>query len=216
MVIEKDAESLRVIAGVQTYSQAHQDLFVRIMLDFKENGFYCEIGGSEPKQSNNTYILERDLGWSGVSLEIEPNLVSQFNQYRNNPCLLQDATKFDYGKYFRNNNFPSQIDYLSCDIDPAKITYQALERLPFSKYRFSVITFEHDLYAAGPEIMMKSRRVLEDLGYFRVVSNVLCCGRDFEDWWVDPVIVPRARFEPFISSKIECADIFNNWHTNEK
>ncbi|NLQ06212.1 hypothetical protein [Cylindrospermopsis raciborskii] len=206
----KDAESLRKIGNYETYSQAHQDLFVRIMLGFKQNGIYVEIGAAEPKQSNNTYILERDLQWIGLSLEIDAALVGEYNSIRNNKCLLADATKFDFDGYFRENRFPTVIDYLSLDIDPAHITYQALENLPLSDYRFSVITYEHDRYASGPEMMVKSRQLLENLGYIRVVSNVRCCGRDFEDWWVDPLIVSPQIYEPFISENIECRDIFKS------
>ena len=61
--MSKDIESYRIINGQSTYSQAYQDLFVRYMLDFKSDGIYVEIGASEPKQSNNTFILETDLGW---------------------------------------------------------------------------------------------------------------------------------------------------------
>jgi len=64
MIYEKDAESLRIIEGYPSYSQAHQDLFVRVMLGFKTGGSYVEIGAAEPKQSNNTFILERDFSWS--------------------------------------------------------------------------------------------------------------------------------------------------------
>lgn len=206
--MEKDAESLRVIGGHNTYSQAHQDLFVRLMLNFKRKGIYIEIGASEPKQSNNTYILERDLQWTGLSLEIEPALVNEYNSARKNKCLIADATKFDFQSYFKGNKFPSLIDYLSLDIDPAHVTFQALKKLPLSDYRFSVITYEHDRYTSGPEMMIKSRQLLEDLGYIRVVSNVQCCGRDFEDWWVNPSTIPRQTYEPFIFENIECSDIF--------
>lgn len=205
-----DAESLRVIEGYQSYSQAHQDLFVRMMLKFKTSGFYVEVGASEPKQSNNTYILERDFDWKGVSLEIDSMLVKQFNNVRNNLCLRADATEFDYAQYFSENNYPKQIDYLSLDIDPAEVTYKALERIPLSEYRFSVITYEHDSYASGTSIMKRSRDYLERFGYVRVVSNVLCCGRDFEDWYIDPIVVPLEIYKSFLSNNIECADIFKN------
>ena len=210
MIHEKDAESLRIIEGCPSYSQAHQDLFVRAMLDFKTGGSYVEIGASEPKQSNNTFILERDFKWSGISFEINPLLVEAFRAVRLNPCLASDATTFDYLNYFTENNFPKQIDYLSLDIDPAEITYQALKRIPLSDYRFSVITYEHDRYSSGADCMKKSRDYLEGFGYVRVVSNVLCCGRDFEDWYVDPSAVDAKVYGQYISEGIECADIFKN------
>ena len=67
---------------------------------------------------------------------IDPILVEDFRAVRKNPCLVADATIFDYMNYFAENKFPKQIDYLSLDVDPAGITYQALQRLPLKDYRF--------------------------------------------------------------------------------
>ena len=202
-------ESLRKINGVFTYSQAHQDLFVREMLGFKKNGHYLEIGAAEPKQSNNTYILELEESWAGLSFDISSELVKEFNDQRKNPCICADATTFDFKKTLVDNGFPRQIDYLSLDIDPAGVTYDALENIPHKDFRFSVITYEHDCYTSGSQYMLKSRRFLESLGYVRVVSNVKVCGRDFEDWYVDPNVISKDIYAPFISENIECEDIFN-------
>lgn len=205
-----EVESLRRVAGHLTYAQAHQDLFVRAMLDFKTDGCYVEIGSAEPMQSNNTYILERDLGWRGISLELDERLVDEFRQVRRNPCISADATTCDFRAIFAEHQLPARIDYLSVDIDPAETTLRALQRLPHDAFRFSVLTFEHDNYVSGPEVMELSRQFLADLGYARVVSNVMVCGRDFEDWYVDPQEVPAARYEPFVCAGLECADVFRN------
>ena len=206
----KDVESHRIVQGYDTYSQAYQDLFVRLMLDFKRDGIYVEIGASEPKQSNNTYILESDLNWKGFSLEIDSKLTDEFNLVRSNKCICEDATKFNFKDAFVKNGYPSRIDYLSLDIDPASVTFTALKNLPLSEYRFSVITYEHDNYTSGPEFMLKSREVLEKHGYVRVVSNVLCCGRDFEDWYVDATHIPIHKYRGLIQEKIECNEIFSS------
>jgi hypothetical protein len=207
---ERDAESLRIIEGHHTYAQAHQDLFVRAMLGFPRGGTYLEIGSAEPRQSSNTYILERDLGWRGLSIDLDPSMVAEFRAARSNPCIEGDATTLDYARYFAEYEFPRQVDYLSLDIDPASVTFNALQRLPHGDYRFSVITYEHDSYVSGGRWMELSREYLARLGYVRVVSNVLCCGRDFEDWYVDPRVVSPEVYEPFISTRTECADIFRN------
>lgn len=207
--MEKEVESHRVINGFETYSQAHQDLFVRYMLDFKQDGIYVEVGAAEPKQSNNTYILEKDLGWRGFSLEIDEKLSEEFNAIRRNKCICADATNFDFKRAFAEKSYPSRIDYLSLDIDPASVTYSTLETLPLNDYRFSVITYEHDNYTSGPEFMLNSRELLERYGYVRVVSNVLCCGRDFEDWYIDPTHISSEKYKALVSAKIECGKIFD-------
>ena len=58
----------RIISKSQ--SQAAQDLFVAVISDAKLNGTFLEIGAGHPFASNNTYLLEHELGWSGHSIDI--------------------------------------------------------------------------------------------------------------------------------------------------
>lgn len=174
-------------------SQAHQDSFVLNALKEKKHGVYVEIGANDPFAGNNTLLLEEDYGWTGVGLEIIPELVEVYNKRRKNPCIEADATKFDYYQYFKENNFPKQIDYLQLDIDPAEQTLSALYKLPLLDYRFSVITYEHDLYVSPSNALIKAEAigVLKGLGYELVMENVTdgIQGREFEDWWVDPRVI---------------------------
>lgn len=173
------------------YSQVGQDQFVIDMLKGKNNGFYVEIGAWHSKDISNTYMLEKDYGWSGVSFEIVPERVDEFNLNRSNECYLADATIFDYEALFDRLNLPKQIDYLQVDIEPAPNSLKALLALPLEKYRFSVITFEHDLYANPKNIKVKNKQkqVLRNLGYKQVRDNVRDGALEFEDWWIDPKVV---------------------------
>jgi len=40
---------------------AKQDVFVVNVLNKKKNGFFLEIGSAQPKDNNNTYVLEKDF-----------------------------------------------------------------------------------------------------------------------------------------------------------
>lgn len=202
---------IRLMKNRKYFSQAGQDLFALEMLDNKLNGFYCEVGGSHPIESNNTFLLESNYNWSGVSLEFQTDLKDYFNLHRQNNCIETDAITFDYYNYFQENSFPNQIDYLSLDIEPAENTYKALLQIPFNKYRFSVITYEHDRYCSGENYMQLSRKYLESLGYLLVVSNVKIFGKDFEDWYVDPNIVSSEIWNKYKSENIEFEDIFKHF-----
>jgi hypothetical protein len=199
---------LKSINNLKTFSQAGQDLFVTRMLNNKIGGFFIEVGGSHPFESNNTILLEKDFKWNGISLEFDSELVSLYNDNRINKSILTDATSFDYLKYFIDNNLPKTIDYLSLDIEPASNTYKAMLKIPFHEYRFSVITYEHENYKEGPEYMNLSRKFLKSHGYQLVVSNVNAYGRDFEDWWIDPNSINQDIWENFINRNIEFKDIF--------
>lgn len=169
------------------YSQVGQDKFVLESLNYKRNGVYVEIGAYHSTEISNTYVLEKDYGWTGVSFEIVQDRVNEFNLNRNNKCYVADATVFDYESLFDRLNLPKQIDYLQIDIEPASNSLLALLALPLEKYRFSVITFEHDLYNDEKNIEIKNQQkeILLNLGYTLEKENIVCDGYPFEDWWLD-------------------------------
>jgi len=196
------------IGGFGTYSQACQDVFVRLMLNSKNKGVYVEVGAYDEIDQSNSYILEKEHNWVGVSFEIDEMAARDFNSIRKNKCICGDATQFDYLSHFESNNFPEQIDYLSLDIEPAIQTLSVLKKLPLNKFRFSVITYEHDRYVSGPECMAESRNIFESFGYVRVVSNVLWEERDFEDWYIDPNVIPAHVYQKYISENIDPKVLF--------
>ena len=179
------------------WSQSMQDMFVLSMLDGKRNGVYVEIGADQPRVISNSYLLEKDFDWAGISFELDGDKVIYFNSIRRNKCLCEDATTFDYKFLFEDRNFPKQIDYLQLDIDPAEGTLAALKALPLDDYRFSVITYETDVYSSGADIQDEQIEILESHGYQLVAKNVKCEGNPYEDWWIDPAIVSENVWKPY-------------------
>ena len=179
------------------WSQSMQDIFVMSMLDGKRNGVYVEIGADQPRVISNTYLLEKDFDWSGISFELDADKVAFFNTIRKNKCLCEDATLYNYKSLFEKLNYPKQIDYLQLDIDPAEGTLRALKALPLDDYRFSVITYETDVYSSGADIQDEQIEILESHGYQLVAKNVKCEGNPYEDWWVDPAIVSEDIWKPY-------------------
>lgn len=176
------------------YSWNRQDIFVAEILKRKTNGVYVELGSNDPKIGNNTFLLEKNYNWTGLSLDIEPDMVDKFNQIRKNKAIVADATTFNYLKYFEEHNFPKQIDYLSIDVDgnfrfdgtrEKNNSLLSLITIPLTKYRFSVIHYEHDSvnYLNIPT-RDAQRELLTSLGYSLLISNIE------EDWWVDSKIIP--------------------------
>lgn len=188
---------------MNSYSQAKQDLFALKMTGYKKNGFYLEIGGSDPININNTYLMEKDFMWKGVSLEISENHARHYNSIRINKCLCQNALQADYKSILQSANAPSQIDYLSIDIEPAENTFKCFTLLPHDTYRFSVITFEHEYYQEGPAVRNASRSLMNNLGYQIVVEDVKNIGNAYEDWYVDPRVIDKKVWEQMRASNIE-------------
>jgi hypothetical protein len=174
----------------ETYSQIRQDLFVKRILQEKNNGLFLDIGGAWPTYLNNTYLLEKNYNWTGASIELEPVYKSQWEESgRKSKFFVQDALTADYDKIITDlltENNKDRIDYLSVDLEPPIITLEALRKVPLSKFRFSVITFEHDMYRQDPGhnegqlyILKESRALLYNNDYRLVFANMQ------EDWWVD-------------------------------
>jgi hypothetical protein len=174
-------------------SQVFQDMFVLMALNGKTNGKYLEIGAHEPIVHSNTYILEKDFNWKGVSLEIDNNLVNKFNGIRDNFCLLQDATVANYDKILSDTNWGNDWDYLQLDCEPPRNTFEALLQIPFEKYRFAVITYEHDHYCDETKSYRdKSRKYLKSKGYELIVNDISTDGKSsFEDWWIHPDLIDK-------------------------
>lgn len=182
-------------------SKDYQESFVLNVLKEKNNGFYLELGSAWPKKENNTYLLETQYNWSGIGFEIDENLVNEYRQVRKNPVIHTDARYFDYESYFQENNVPKQIDYLQMDLHPALSTFEALQKLPLDKYRFSVITYEHNRWwdeDLHKYIQEESQKIFKKHGYFLVVENVLDRINQLEDWWVDPNVVPYENYSNLI------------------
>jgi hypothetical protein len=180
------------IENIQSnYSQVFQDLFVLTMLQGKRNGYYLEIGASDPVHISNTWLLESKFAWNGVSIEIREDMAREFNRSRRNPCFCRDALGINYERFLMDNNAPMDIDYLQIDCEPPETSWRILCSIPFDKYRFAVITFEHDYYAdATRSFKAKSRKLLKSYGYKLVVNNISPEEtHDFEDWWCHPALV---------------------------
>lgn len=186
----------------KNYSQTYQDMFTLSMLNGKQEGTYVEIGCADPIYNNNTYLLEKEFKWNGVSIDINPEEIKKFQKVRNNLALTQNALTLNYSELFLNLKFNSNIDYLQIDCEPAETTYKVLQQIPFNDYKFAVITYEHDYYADETKSYReKSRQFLESKGYVMVVGDIAPDKNStFEDWWIHPELVDSKIIELMITT----------------
>lgn len=187
------------------YSQIMQDMFVLGLLDGKNNGTYLEIGSSHPFINNNTALLEK-FGWVGIGIENNSSFYQQYINNRKNKVLNADATSINYSKilkeHFNNTNI---IDYLQLDIEPCKNTFEALLSIPFDKYEFRVITYEHDYYIdMTRSYRNKSRNYLSSLGYILLFNDISTDNNSpFEDWWVKPELINSIILQRYLSINLD-------------
>lgn len=199
----------------KNYSQAYQDMFVLAILNGKRNGTYLEIGAQEPFYQNNSALLETEFDWKGTSIEIREDLCKMFAEQRKNQILCKDATRINYEKLLDGMNVGTDLDYLQVDCEPSKTTFEILTAIPFEKYRFAVITYEHDHSVdITSSYRDKSRRFLKSYGYELVVKDVAFNDEyTFEDWWVHPDLVNPDRVNEMKSVNTDVTNIVKYFFT---
>jgi GR25 family glycosyltransferase involved in LPS biosynthesis len=177
----------------RNHSQAYQDMFILSMLNGKRNGLYLEIGAQQPFYQNNTALLETEFGWNGISIEIVQSLCEQFQRERNNMILCKDALDIDYEILLSEFNDEMVWDYLQLDCEPSKTTFEILLSIPFDKWKFAIITYEHDHYVdMTGSYREKSRRYLKSQGYELCVNDISPNDESsFEDWWYHPDLIDQ-------------------------
>ena len=178
----------------RNYSQIYQDMFILSMLNGKKNGTFLEIGGADPFKGNNTALLEKTFGWTGVSIEYDEKFIQNYRNCRSAKLLHDNALTVDYDEILSTNFSSNVIDYLQLDIEPARNTYECMLKIPFDKYKFAVITYEHDYYVdVTRSFREKSREFLRSKGYVLVANDLSPDGKsNFEDWWVHPDLVDES------------------------
>ena len=51
---------------LKSTSQLYQDIFVLSELDFKKGGYFVEFGATDGKTLSNSFLLEKEFGWTGI------------------------------------------------------------------------------------------------------------------------------------------------------
>jgi len=207
--------------------QILQDLFVDILLK-KENGFFVDIGAGTggmndqpPGFLSNTFFLEKHRGWNGICIDNDTVFMERAKEERE--CILscEDLMKKNINDILSDNNCPNIIDYISFDVDsseyPNSIQEKVMEEFDFQKYKFRVMTFEHNLFqsmdtsnqthtqAYKEEVVRfynKSRDFFASLGYEILCGNVSLPGFGFvEDWYIMPSLLEGLDYQYLKSEK---------------
>jgi arginyl-tRNA synthetase len=190
----------------ESYSQAKQDVFVSHVLKNLKNGFFIDIGCGDPIGINNSYFLESELEWDGICIDISDQDYSN----RKAKFYNKSALDIDYKEFFKENNVPKVIDYLSLDID-CPYTLDALKLIvKATKHEYKVITIEHDWYQLEDRLIYREeqREILEGLGYKRLASDVYLNDHEyFEDWWINPKYIDINEFSYLQCDKTHCDEI---------
>ena len=186
-------------------AQTCQDIFVDKVLN-KTNGFFVDIGagtGGIPAHTpgfySNTYFFETFRNWRGIAIDYDTSWYDSVKNLRNCIVSCVDLLKTNINEHLELLDCPTQIDYLSIDVDDAQL--KVFNDFDFDKYRFKILTLEHNLFQSLPECTQNRseehkqnivkehsyyREVLSTYGYKPLWSDVCLNGYGpVEDWFVD-------------------------------
>lgn len=74
---------------MKSFSQLGQDLAVVKYYNNKQNGYFVEAGASDGIELSNTYLLEKEFGWSGICVEPIPDIFKKLVENRPNSRCFQ-------------------------------------------------------------------------------------------------------------------------------
>jgi FkbM family methyltransferase len=199
----------------KSYSQAGQDLWVLEILKGKKNGFFLDVGAYDGIKYSNSFLLEKEFGWSGLLIEAHPGNFGSIKKIRTSTLVtyaisdsngnisfekdcntgskisekgeLITVPSITFEDLFLIYDIPSTIDYMSLDIEGYE--YKSLLRFPFDEYKCKLITVEHNLYMGDSSNKEGIKHLLTNNGYTLEIENVSHQGLPFEDWYINKSIM---------------------------
>jgi hypothetical protein len=207
-------------------AQTYQDLFVDKILNI-DGGYFVDIGagtGGLPLYSpgfySNTFFLE-SREWKGLAIDYDKNYIDSAQNLRKAKCICSNLNVTNINTILKSHGCPEEIDYISLDVDDAQ--KRVFDDFDFKKYKFKVLTLEHNLFQSFSECNQNHsvehktkivkeykeyRSKLQDLGYKILFGNVILDGYGpVEDWYVNEEIYVKYRH--LKKENINCKEIIN-------
>jgi hypothetical protein len=199
---------------IESKSQFYQDFFVWTVMGRKLKGYFLDIGAgtgglppryNDPGFFSNTYFLERYSEWNGIAIDYDKTWCDFIRDKRSANIVCEDLTQRNINDILEEANCPIEVDFLSFDVDDAQ--GKVFEELDFEKYKFKIITYEHNLFQSLPNCdqnhteehkakVVKAHKLdrekFKSLGYKPLWENVgEFVDRPVEDWYLNEEMFER-------------------------
>jgi FkbM family methyltransferase len=88
------------------YSEFGEDFIAAVLLGFKKNGFYVDVGAFRPKELSATYYFYKKLNWSGIVVEPNPTAKEAFESQRPRDKFVNKGVTDENGRltYYEFND----------------------------------------------------------------------------------------------------------------
>ena len=174
------------------YSCERQDEFAYHIIGkrLKRKGYFLDVACGHPLDANNTYLLEKMLGWDGLSIDCtDIENVCSWSEFRNTKFCVGDVRTPQLTDIITQAIKTTDVDYLSIDVDHAEtqLSHLAFEKIFNAGITFKAMNIEHESFKHGDLVIKYTRDYLFRSGYHLLFQDVAFPnGGPFEDWWIDP------------------------------
>jgi hypothetical protein len=68
--------------GPRVASEGPEEWFLRDFFSDERGGVFLDVGAGPAREGSNTYVLERDLGWTGLAIDAQADYAPDYRTYR--------------------------------------------------------------------------------------------------------------------------------------
>jgi len=111
--ISNKSSVLTCAEAATSYAQLKQDLFVLAELQQKRNGYFVDFGATNGIDINNTYLLEKEFGWTGIVCEPAQSCWAALNNNRH--CHIENKCVWKESGILLNFNETKDVDLSTID-----------------------------------------------------------------------------------------------------
>ena len=176
------------MAGYLTKSESQlgQDIFALCELAGKRNGYFVEFGAGDGKYLSNSFLLEKEFGWTGILSEPNRWLFEYLSKNRANAILepscvwSQTDEELEFNavddSYFSTiNSFTDSDPHLESRIRGQKYFVKTISLFDLlQKYKAPPVIDFLSVDTEGSEF-----EILKDFDFSRYSFNVIACEHNF-------------------------------------
>ena len=131
--------------NLPSYSQEGEDIILQRIFEYKNEGFYIDVGAHHPFRFSNTYLFYLK-GWRGINIDATPESMKLFNKFRKRDINLEigvgeKETILTY--YIFNEPALNTFDGNLAKQRNGKGRYYIVKELPIKVYPLSKIIKEY-------------------------------------------------------------------------
>lgn len=183
------------------YSEFGEDFVAAVLLGFKKEGLYVDIGAFRPKELSVTYYFYKKLGWSGITIEPNPAASEKFATQRPRDTFVNQGvsdTESILNYYeFKDPTLNSFSEQVFKNNEATFVRKQEIKVSPLAKILEEHIPKGKEIDLMNIDVEGLDKEVLRSNDWERFAPRVLV----IEDHLFDPEHPLESEIVQFLKSK---------------